>query len=249
MNKEKETYYRLLINELLPDTVHRIIYLDCDTIVNKSLSELFNLEIDENYITALKIEMPYEYYGERLSLEKGTEYYQAGVILFDVDKTKKVLSYQSSLEIITKLGNNLEVIDQNVMNILLKNKIFSLENKFNNDEITNFNRNNFNRFLNKVDKKELGETIIFHYAAGNPWNNFFSGSSEQIWYGYLRLSPYSHLYTKFRTLRYKFIRTGFCKVLFFKYIHVTPIINKFFTGLLSKSFYSKLKKYYRMYIK
>ena len=41
----KETYYRLLINELLPKNIDRIIYLDCDIVINNSVEELYSIEL------------------------------------------------------------------------------------------------------------------------------------------------------------------------------------------------------------
>ena len=38
------TYYRLLIPELIPNE-DRILYLDCDIIVRKSLSDLYNRDL------------------------------------------------------------------------------------------------------------------------------------------------------------------------------------------------------------
>ena len=36
-----ETYYRLLMTELLPENIDRLLYLDGDMIINKSLQELY----------------------------------------------------------------------------------------------------------------------------------------------------------------------------------------------------------------
>ena len=43
------TYYRLKLAKLLPD-VERIIYFDCDMVVNTSLAELFNIDLGDNII-------------------------------------------------------------------------------------------------------------------------------------------------------------------------------------------------------
>ena len=42
----KETYYRLLINELLPSDLERLLYLDCDIIINNDISKLYNINLD-----------------------------------------------------------------------------------------------------------------------------------------------------------------------------------------------------------
>ena len=45
-------YYRLKMPTLLPD-VDRIIYFDCDVIVNTSLNDLFNIEVEEYSIAGV----------------------------------------------------------------------------------------------------------------------------------------------------------------------------------------------------
>ena len=40
----KSTFSRLFAYDLLPKEVEKLIYLDCDTIINKNLSEFYNIE-------------------------------------------------------------------------------------------------------------------------------------------------------------------------------------------------------------
>jgi lipopolysaccharide biosynthesis glycosyltransferase len=44
-----ETYYRLLLSKIIPDA-NRVIYLDGDTLVFHDLTEMFNLEMNNNII-------------------------------------------------------------------------------------------------------------------------------------------------------------------------------------------------------
>lgn len=246
----KETYYRLLLCELLPDTTDKVLYMDCDIIVNKPLDYLFNIDLQDKYIAALKENVDHIAYRKRLGLHTDGYYFQAGVILFDLQKVRKVLGYTTALEIIKNLGNRLIAVDQDVLNVLFDEKILGLPQAYNDCEITIFNKNNWSRLLNIEDKDRLNKTVIFHYATGKPWNNLYSGSCEQIWYKYLRLSPYKSLYeSKFNTLKYKVLRTGFFKTLVFTYIHITPIINSLTTKILPKKTYASLKSYYRKHIK
>jgi lipopolysaccharide biosynthesis glycosyltransferase len=246
----KETYYRLLINELIPKNIDRLLYLDVDIIVNKPLNDLYNLDLGEYYISALLENTDYKKTRARLGLNQDGFYYQAGVLVFDLKKTRKILSYDKSMEVIHKLGKNLTTVDQDVMNIIFDGKIKALDKKFNNVSVTIFDGNNIDRLLNKINKKEVLETYILHYASSKPWNNLFSGSCEGIWYKYLKLSPYKNLYDeKFNTLKYKILRTGLVKTFFYAYIDITPFINKISVSMLSPHLYASLKKFYRKYIK
>jgi lipopolysaccharide biosynthesis glycosyltransferase len=245
----KETYYRLLLNELLPQNLHRIIYIDCDTIVINSLLDLFNLNLGEYYIAALLEEYSLVH-RKRLGLKEPGDYYQAGVLLFDLNKCRTILNYDKATEIINFLGEKLKVVDQDVINFIFDGKIKSLDKKFNNCELTNFEKNNFKRLFNIVNKKELRKTVILHYAASKPWNNIFSGSCEGIWYKYLKISPYSsNCYKKFKKVKYKLIRLGIFKLLFFYYIKYNYIIDETSSRILPSKLFKFLKNYYRKNIK
>ena len=74
-------YYRLKLPTLLPD-VQRVIYLDCDVIVNTTLQELFNIEM-ENFIVAGVKDI------NKKILRKNPEYINSGVVLMDLDNMRK----------------------------------------------------------------------------------------------------------------------------------------------------------------
>ena len=243
----KETYYRLLIQELLPKTLGRILYLDCDIIVHKSLNDLFKINLD-NYSLAALPEI--KSFRERLGLSKKGQYFQAGVIVFDTHKTKGILTYENSIAVLKSIGGRLIAVDQDVINVMFDGKIKAIDEKFNNCNVTNFYHNNIYRILNSIPKEKLDDTVIFHYSAGKPWNNMFSGSAEQIWYTYLKLSPYKYLYyEKYSRLKYKILRSGICKIIFYTYTQITPTIDSFMKTFFSKDAYIKIKNYYRTHIK
>lgn len=246
----KETYYRLLVNEVLPNNLDRVLYLDCDIIVNKSLKDFYNSDFEDNYMVARNEKEQEKQSRTRLELSKEGKYFQAGVILFNLKKCRGYLSYESSSKVIEDLGDRLLIVDQDVANVMFDGHIKDMEQKFNNWEIANFNKSNLNRFFNYTNKIDLENTIVIHYSTGKPWNNLYSGSCEDIWYKYLKLSPYKELYdSKFNKLKYKIIRLGFFKLLFFKYIDITPLINKVALTLFPRGLYQKLKAFYRKNIK
>ena len=51
MHFSEEMYYRLFLPWLLPDC-ERVLYLDCDILVRGSLSELYDFDLEDNYVGA-----------------------------------------------------------------------------------------------------------------------------------------------------------------------------------------------------
>ena len=82
----KATYYRFKIPELLRN-IDKVLYLDCDTIIMSDISELYDIDLEDNYIAA--IPEPYnQLHRERLEI-KGENYYcNAGVILMNLSKIR-----------------------------------------------------------------------------------------------------------------------------------------------------------------
>jgi len=46
------TFFRMLIPELLPVEIEKAIYLDCDLVVKGNLTDLWQIELGENYVLA-----------------------------------------------------------------------------------------------------------------------------------------------------------------------------------------------------
>lgn len=49
-----ETYFRLMLPELMPQDLDRVLYLDVDLVVNKSLSELFTMDFCDKCFVACR---------------------------------------------------------------------------------------------------------------------------------------------------------------------------------------------------
>jgi len=47
-------YYKILVPELLGSEYQRVIYLDCDVIVEADITELWNTELGNNYVLAVQ---------------------------------------------------------------------------------------------------------------------------------------------------------------------------------------------------
>ena len=94
------TYYRLKLASLLPD-VSKIIYLDCDIIVNSDISELFDVNMDECLVAGVRDI-------NRRMLKINPKYVNAGVLLLNLDMWRKE-NFEQKLLDYTK--NNIDNIN------------------------------------------------------------------------------------------------------------------------------------------
>ncbi len=93
--------YILLAHKYLPDSLHRILYLDIDTIVNGNLNEYYNLDFEDNYLIATKeiFNAKYEPFHAFQNFDIVSEidktkaatgkYFNSGVLLFNLDKFRE----------------------------------------------------------------------------------------------------------------------------------------------------------------
>ncbi len=170
----KETYYRLLISELIPDDVHRILYIDPDVVIKKDLSELYDMDMKGNTIAAGT-----HMFGAvktfnllRLKLKPTSNYINAGIMLIDVDKWKKTAPVEKVLEFISQNIKKLRLADQDVVNMMFEDSIILFdERKYNLDEKIFFARTFRIYTPEPINLDWVREnTVIIHYNGSHkPW--------------------------------------------------------------------------------
>ena len=126
----KETYYRLLLPELLTE-YSRVLYLDGDMIALTDVAELYHTELGESYIAACRdLGGLMYYYGgdqrlkrnqeETLKLERPNDYFNAGMLLFNLSALRQAHSTQKLLSVATE--RNWMYHDQDVLNVLCEHR-------------------------------------------------------------------------------------------------------------------------------
>ena len=88
INCTTSTYYRLLLQKLLPKE-KRILYLDSDTIIYKDLNPLYNYNIKNNYYVGVYEGKPLSKYGKNLR-----DFINGGTILINLEKLRKDKIYE-----------------------------------------------------------------------------------------------------------------------------------------------------------
>lgn len=127
----KETYYRLVLQDLIPD-IDKILYLDSDIIVKSDVAELFDTDVDGKLVGASSdpdtaglyngyMPRKKEYMDTVLKLKDPYSYFQAGVLLMNLAEfrkrytTKQILDYSTSAEF--------QLLDQDILNHLCEGSI------------------------------------------------------------------------------------------------------------------------------
>jgi len=164
----QSTFYRILTPLFINED--RIIHLDGDTLTFSDLSEMYNLDFDDNYILGF-----YEIISNGLDYLglNSTSYFNAGVALFNL---KKLREDNKTFDLYKLCNTDIELteVDQTALNYLLYPKIGRLPSKYG---IFNFEDESdlkiyYNLLRTKVPMSELEDALnnpgIIHFILCKP---------------------------------------------------------------------------------
>lgn len=124
------SYARLFIGEILPNDINRVIYLDCDMVVNSDLSGLWNTELGDHVVGAVQDRVPYSV-KNAVGLFSNDRYFNAGMLLIDLRKWRTLNIGEKCLRFIDSHQGKVIHHDQGVLNGVLKGLWFRLPLIFN----------------------------------------------------------------------------------------------------------------------
>lgn len=187
-----ETYYRLFAAELLPKELDRILYLDCDIIVDGDVSEIYFSDMVS--ISAFVVEdIPENIlisHPERLGYPKEKGYFNAGVMMINLSYWREHNILKRSIVYIKNHHDILIYNDQDVLNVILQ------DSKKNVSLIYNFQhlavlKKNYDKYDNKTKTViNTQNPKIIHYVSGlKPWTIYsYKFPFTAIWDKYCSMS-------------------------------------------------------------
>lgn len=124
------SYARLFAASLLPTSIDKIIYLDSDALVVDSLKELWDCDISEYEFGAV-LDIGPKYNNLLLDLPEDWEQYNAGFLLINLKKWREEDLEEKFLNMILEKKGKVFNNDQGILNVVCKNKIFTLKPHYN----------------------------------------------------------------------------------------------------------------------
>lgn len=174
----KETYFRLLAPELLQEYKY-LLYLDCDIIVKKGWTDIFDKDIRDYFLAAVtdiwgnwkcynKCSELYQYRKVELGLEDPLAYFNAGVLMINVEKIRLNFSTKELIDL--AVSKKWKKHDQDLLNCLCKGKILFLDYSWNLIECPSRKaRETVPKYEIEKYNKCMKEPRIIHYASRKPW--------------------------------------------------------------------------------
>lgn len=168
------TFYRLKIGSLLAQHVDKIIYFDCDFVVNSSLKTLFNIDLENNPIAGVQDI-------KKSIVKKNPTYINAGMIIIDINKMIESDLENQFLEWTKEHASSIACGDQEIINEVCKNKIKILDSEWNVQSSNFTNRSSYT-------KSPKG---IHFISKKKPWNFASYSYHKSYYFKYLQLTPWA----------------------------------------------------------
>jgi lipopolysaccharide biosynthesis glycosyltransferase len=167
-----EIYFRLLCPKYLPETLNRVLYLDCDILVRSSLEELYSTQLDGKPLAAVEdVLSPNIGMLENLGMTGTSKYFNSGVLLIDLAAWRKSELSSSVFCLLDKYSSRFIHPDQDALNIVFENNWHELHYRW------NYLRGYQNTYLNKetlysdYEKKTIKYPAIIHFSGPKPWKS------------------------------------------------------------------------------
>ena len=167
------TYCRILLPHLV--NVSRLIYLDCDTLVFRDLSRLFDVELaPRKVLAAVRDSETLSLSDDSLVLAKAMNrppegaYFNCGVLLMNLDELRRQHFFESAVEFLNRWSGQYQFWDQSAMNFLLYGQIQDLPE-------------HWNRASWRFDAQQDNDLdCVIHYTTSAPWIVETAGPAQAL---------------------------------------------------------------------
>ena len=163
-------WYRLAIASALPRNIDRALYLDCDTIVNAPLPEIYNIDMGGKTVAGA-MDCWWKKFDRRIGFPKGYRYFNSGVLLIDMERWRRLDIEKKLFGFLSENPEKARLLDQTILNLVLQDEYLSLPMAYNFQYVPPF----LEESCYLCDASEYVDTLpapkIVHFVGMyKPWN-------------------------------------------------------------------------------
>ena len=164
------TFLRLIIPNILPAEIERVLYLDTDTLIANSILPLFSLDMKGKAVGAVNEKIPNSTkHSRHLNYDENKGYFNAGVLLIDLKQWREINATKQLIDFCVKNIKHLQLFDQDALNVIFQDNKCELPLCYN---IIPANLNSDYYYtpehLDEI-KEAVYRPVIIHYASSAPW--------------------------------------------------------------------------------
>ena len=186
--QSRATYGRLFIGDLLPPDLSRVLYLDCDLIVLDDLLQLTEFDM-QGFPIAAVVDSGAPVFGHGMgcwreaALDPRTAYFNAGVMLIDLDEWRTSNIGGRSLDAIGRFAATITFGDQDVLNLSLNGNFSRLPLHWNQIHVLRQGGHQAYNFASasEVDEAMFHPKIVHFTGIAKPWHRQSTDPMRDAW--------------------------------------------------------------------
>ena len=179
-------YFRVFIADIFPE-YEKALYLDCDTVLNADISELYSFDIADNYVGAITCETvdsvpEFTAYAENFLGLKLPQYFNSGILVMNLAVMRSVCFFDRFFDIADKV-EFFVAPDQDYFNVLCQGHVKFIP------EVRRFTWNKTPRPENDVELKDV--KLVHYNLAYRPWR-YDGVLYEELFWKHAKNTPVYH---------------------------------------------------------
>lgn len=196
-----ETYFRFFLIDIMKN-YDKVVYLDCDMIVNTDIKNIFYLDIGDNYLAAARdanlITCYYmntkwtPYLDKIVKIKNPKNYFQAGLLLMNLKRFRKDYTLNECIDICSSYKWSL--FDQDVLNMICQDAVYILNMNWNVMSGEEYRLEHIiKNAIDDIKEEYLAareEPYVIHYCGKKkPWDYAETDYANYFW-KQARLTPF-----------------------------------------------------------
>ena len=170
-NFKTDISYTVFLRYFVADFVEeeQVLYLDCDIVVTRDLSEIFAVDLGSHPLGAVRDLGGEVYFGEQI--------FNSGVLLINVNYWRENDIAGQLIEMTDNLHDKVTQDDQSVLNMLFENRWLELPFAYNCITL-------HTTFSDYEPEKGLYPPVIHYLTERKPWKEYTQSIYREVWWFY-----------------------------------------------------------------
>ncbi|MDY3002436.1 MAG: glycosyltransferase family 8 protein [Romboutsia timonensis] len=195
------SYARLFLSSMLPNNVDKVLYYDCDTVIEGKLDDIWNIDLDKFYVAGVQDTISNKT-KESVGIPSKYKYINAGMLLVNLKMWRESRVEDKFIDFINNYNGRVNHHDQGVINGVLYKNIKILPPKFNlmtvfytmkREDIIKYYKIETEFYSQEEINESLNDEIYIHYTPGftsRPWIKGCRHPRKHLYWKYLEISPW-----------------------------------------------------------
>ncbi|MGN0468826.1 MAG: glycosyltransferase family 8 protein [Acutalibacteraceae bacterium] len=201
-NISLSSYARLFVSDMVEEDAEKVLYLDCDMIIQKSLKELWNVDMGEKTVAAVQDAVS-DNIKNAVGMKPEEKYFNAGMLLINMKKWRENDTQNRCIDFINAHGGNVIHHDQGVLNGVLKDEkiilplqynVMTIHYVFDKGQINKYYKNSAEYYSEEEIENAKKDPVILHYTpsfTSRPWVKGCKHPLKQLYRQALEKTPWA----------------------------------------------------------